>query len=473
MRIGRRSNRRASLARRVGAVLFLGMLTAMAPVLHPEPVSAASGVDDYPARLRNAPQDSLVDPWQFYNRECTSFVAWRLNSENQVAFNDYWQGQHWGNASNWKNAALALEDPGRQQPEPRRRRLVGGRLGRLVARPRRVGADRRRRRDHDRGVQLPPRRQVRHPHHLELQLAVAERVHPHQGHPGAQHGGADGVRDAAGRQEADHHPRHVERQEPHLQLPVAGQRQADRRGDDPVRSSPSAAQVGKHLRAKVTATKSGAHPARRGPPPTDGVAKGVFVNTDAADVDGKAQVGVPLAAHRGPGHPAGTFSYQWLAGGKRIDGATRQLHAHRRPARPGPEGEGRPQGPRLQDPASEVRPRPGASSPDGSAPAGADDLRQSRRSTSRSPPTRAPGRRPARSSCSGWPTVRRSRAPPARRTPRSRRTSARTSPSRSPSSSVGTTTPSQRRPPPWGWHRARSSTPRRRRSRASPRSASR
>ena len=75
MRIGRRSNRRASLTRRLGAVLALGVLAAVAPALHPEPVSAASGVDDYPARLKNAPQDSLVDPWRFYNRECTSFVA--------------------------------------------------------------------------------------------------------------------------------------------------------------------------------------------------------------------------------------------------------------------------------------------------------------------------------------------------------------------------------------------------------------
>jgi surface antigen len=38
--------------------------------------------DDYPARLKNAPQDSLVDQWGEYNRECTSFVAWALASRN-------------------------------------------------------------------------------------------------------------------------------------------------------------------------------------------------------------------------------------------------------------------------------------------------------------------------------------------------------------------------------------------------------
>jgi surface antigen len=43
--------------------------------------SATAGVDDYPANLKSAAQDSLVDPWGFYNRECTSFVAWRLNND--------------------------------------------------------------------------------------------------------------------------------------------------------------------------------------------------------------------------------------------------------------------------------------------------------------------------------------------------------------------------------------------------------
>ena len=232
MRIGRRSDRRASWTRRVGAVLAVGVLAALSPALHPQPVSAASGVDDYPSRLKNAPQDSLVDPWQFYNRECTSFVAWRLNSENQVAFNDYWQGQHWGNASNWKQAAVALKIPVDNHASRGAVAWWAAGSAGLVARPRRVGADRRRRRDHDRGVQLPPRRHVRHPHHLELELVVAERLHPHQGHPGPQHRVSDGLRYAAGRQEADLHPRHVERQGPHLQLPVAGQRQADRRRDE-------------------------------------------------------------------------------------------------------------------------------------------------------------------------------------------------------------------------------------------------
>src|SRR5690349_9633 len=38
--------------------------------------------DDYPPQLKNAAQDSRLDPWREYNRECTSWVAWALHSRN-------------------------------------------------------------------------------------------------------------------------------------------------------------------------------------------------------------------------------------------------------------------------------------------------------------------------------------------------------------------------------------------------------
>ena len=61
--------------------------------------------DDYPSYYSNPAQDSLIDEWGFYNRECTSFCAWRLNSQNGVAFNNWYNGVNWGNASNWGYAA--------------------------------------------------------------------------------------------------------------------------------------------------------------------------------------------------------------------------------------------------------------------------------------------------------------------------------------------------------------------------------
>lgn len=64
--------------------------------------------DDYPAYLRKAPRDSLIDPWRFYNRECTSFVAWRMNNANGVDFTNFMDGGHFGDAGNWDDNARAL-----------------------------------------------------------------------------------------------------------------------------------------------------------------------------------------------------------------------------------------------------------------------------------------------------------------------------------------------------------------------------
>jgi surface antigen len=65
--------------------------------------------DDYPANLKNAAIDAIVDPWNFYNRECTSFAAWCLNSRNGVKFtNQYLGASRWGNANTWGMVAKSL-----------------------------------------------------------------------------------------------------------------------------------------------------------------------------------------------------------------------------------------------------------------------------------------------------------------------------------------------------------------------------
>lgn len=63
--------------------------------------SADAGTDDYPAVWRNAAMDSTFDTWGEYNRECTSFVAWRLHARNgfEMPFHD--------NASGWSVDAQA------------------------------------------------------------------------------------------------------------------------------------------------------------------------------------------------------------------------------------------------------------------------------------------------------------------------------------------------------------------------------
>lgn len=69
---------------------------------------AYSTGDTYPAEYKSQPIDSIVDRWNFYNRECTSFVAWCLNDRNGVNFTNWYGGIQWGHAKNWGNAAANL-----------------------------------------------------------------------------------------------------------------------------------------------------------------------------------------------------------------------------------------------------------------------------------------------------------------------------------------------------------------------------
>ena len=72
------------------------------------------GANDYPTFLATAPKDSVdPDPWNFLNRECTSFVAWRINDNNGVRFTNTMTGPNgkaatFGNAVNWVKAATSI-----------------------------------------------------------------------------------------------------------------------------------------------------------------------------------------------------------------------------------------------------------------------------------------------------------------------------------------------------------------------------
>ena len=90
---------------------FFLSLVVLATAFGAVPQRAWAGVDDYPSSLRGAALDALVDPWNFYNRECTSFAAWRLNNRNGMSFHNYYGGQHWGNANHWDDAARASGIP--------------------------------------------------------------------------------------------------------------------------------------------------------------------------------------------------------------------------------------------------------------------------------------------------------------------------------------------------------------------------
>ena len=311
-----------------------------------------------------------------------------------------------------------LEHPGRRQPDPRRRRVVVGRLGRLVPRPRRLGADGERRRDHDRGVQLPPGRHVRHAHDLQVQLDVAERLHPHQGHRRPQHRGA-GRHGAPRRSARRSAPPTASGARPTSSSTTSGSPTATRSRVPPRRSfRPTAAQLGKRLRAKVIATKSGSHTGSATSPPTDSVAHGVFAMTAGPVISGTPQVGVPLSAGNGTWSPAGTYTYHWYAGSTLIpDASTSTYTPTAAELGQADQGEGHLQARRLHETLGVLRRSPTRSRPDSSRPPRRRRSPARRRSTRSSPRARAPGPRRASSTCSGWPTASPSTAPPVRRTP--------------------------------------------------------
>ena len=94
--------------------------TKETPATTPAATTVKTG-DDYPENLKNSSQDSKVDPWNFYSRECTSFVAWKLN-DNGIKFtnNTYYKGKlyQFGNASNWLKNASALESAEKKNGDP-------------------------------------------------------------------------------------------------------------------------------------------------------------------------------------------------------------------------------------------------------------------------------------------------------------------------------------------------------------------
>ena len=321
MRNRRRSARRVFLTRRIGIVLLLGLLTALAPLLHPERVSAASGVDDYPARLKAARLDALVDPWQFYNRECTSWVAWRLNSENRVAFNDYWQGVHWGNASNWRNAAKALDIP--VDNNPTRGAVAWWSAGS-------AGSSR----GHVAWVQTVSDNAITIEEYNYLRAGMYD-TRTITSSSSMWPSGFIHIKDTVVRNTVS----------PTVSgTPQVGMKLKTTNGKwsatnlvfhyqwlangNPIAGAttkafrPTASELGKRLRAKVTATKSGSHTGSATSPPTDSVAHGVFTNSSAPTITGTPQVGVQLSAGTGTWSPAGQYEYRWFAGGTRLSDVT-------------------------------------------------------------------------------------------------------------------------------------------------------
>lgn len=84
----------------------------IAPVNGGAVLSPGSGNGGYPSVWANAPQDSLVDSWGMYNRECVSYTAYKVAASGRRM--PYWGGR--GNAKLWDDNARAAGIPVDQNP---------------------------------------------------------------------------------------------------------------------------------------------------------------------------------------------------------------------------------------------------------------------------------------------------------------------------------------------------------------------
>lgn len=80
------------------SVLLIALAAVLAGMTSYATPSSA-GVDTYPSKWSGIAQDTVFDDWGESNRECTSYVAWMLHSENgfEMPFH--------GNADVWKSEA--------------------------------------------------------------------------------------------------------------------------------------------------------------------------------------------------------------------------------------------------------------------------------------------------------------------------------------------------------------------------------
>jgi len=74
----------------------------------------------YPDAWNSAPQDSFIDPWGMYNRECVSFTAYKVHQAYMAGRTNrdmpYWGGV--GNANQWDDNARAAGIPVDSNPTP-------------------------------------------------------------------------------------------------------------------------------------------------------------------------------------------------------------------------------------------------------------------------------------------------------------------------------------------------------------------
>jgi surface antigen len=78
------------------------------------------GNGGYPSAWANAPQDSMIDSWGMYNRECVSYTAFKVH-QDYLSGRDSHDMPWWGgigNANQWDDNAIASGIPTDSNPTP-------------------------------------------------------------------------------------------------------------------------------------------------------------------------------------------------------------------------------------------------------------------------------------------------------------------------------------------------------------------
>ncbi len=89
-------------------MVAFGLVPVMTAIQTTVEVQAA---DDYPAKYKNAAKGAFLDAYGFYNRHCTSAVAFWLNNRLGVPFSCTYGGVWWGDAKTWANSAKQIGIP--------------------------------------------------------------------------------------------------------------------------------------------------------------------------------------------------------------------------------------------------------------------------------------------------------------------------------------------------------------------------
>jgi hypothetical protein len=140
----RRLTRAVTTLAAAAVLVATGTATATAAPARPLSMAAQFGTvapsasqdtigDTYPAKWRNIAQDSVVDDWNMYNRECVSWAAFNVAGHGESASN-YGDAKYWDD--NARQNGYSVTHPGLDRADRQRHVRPRGHCGQCARRHR-------------------------------------------------------------------------------------------------------------------------------------------------------------------------------------------------------------------------------------------------------------------------------------------------------------------------------------------------